>query len=932
MSGRTQLPSGLVTFMFTDIEGSTRLARMLGAGYHPVLDDHRKLLRRALSDKDGTELFTEGDSFFVAFSSAAAALQACVDGQRALAAHPWPTPEARPRVRMGLHTGHAVPVDGEYASAEVHRAARVAAAAHGGQVLCSAATAGYADPLPPDAELVDLGPHQLRGFDDQERLYQIVAPGLDRSFPRPRTPRAAPHNLPAQLTSFVGRRAERQELTELLDRHRLVTVVGAGGAGKTRLALQVAADLVDVYPDGVCFVDVAAVADEAEVAAAVATAVGLRPEPGRPIAVTLADHLARRRVLLVLDTCDTHPAGAAGLVVGLLGGGAGVRVLATGREPLAVHGELVWRIPPLSIGSASSRWQPAQSADHGDAVALLRERAAAARGGRPCAPEELTDLHRVASRLDGLPLAIELAAARLRLLSAGQLADRLDDVLGTLDPAGDRPAGSRRDAVDRSAGEPGRTAGQDCPHLPTSVHAAARHASLQASVAWSYRTLGPRASRLLRRLAVFAGPVQLPAVEWCAQDDALELLAVLVDKSLLQVVQHRDGSRYRLADPVRGYAVRRLGEAGEEAAARDRHVDWALHALHESRFDADGRPRTLSVRGLDRISGELSAAVRWSATGGAARHGLRLADGLDPWWQEQGRSAEARRCLDRLYGRIAETGERIDEADLASAYLVHAGHAADPGERARFLDRAEAAARRIGDPYLLVRALAGRGVPMLQAGRPVEAERHYRDVVERADRLGAPAAALPAVLGLAGVLWRRGALDEAADLLGGARPVEASHPQVRGRRTVDMMLGMVALRRGDLIAAHDHLVVALRSRIRHGFRGAARDSVRAMAVRCAIGGDPATAALLFGAAGGDSASEARAGAADEYGRNGVFGGFWATQQAALRAAVGDGAFDAAYANGARLDLDQAASVALAVEHPDLAADSTRFVTDARTLS
>jgi predicted ATPase/class 3 adenylate cyclase len=930
--------------MFTDIEGSTRLARMLGAGYHPVLDDHRKLLRRTLSDKDGAELFTEGDSFFVAFSSAAAAMQACVDGQRALAAHPWPTPEARPRVRMGLHTGHAIPVAGEYASAEVHRAARVAAAAHGGQVLCSAATAGYADPLPPDAELVDLGPHLLRGFDEPERLFQILAPGLDRSFPRPRTPRAAPHNLPAQLTSFVGRRAERQELTGLLDRHRLVTVVGAGGAGKTRLALQVAADVVNAYPDGVWFVDLAAVADEVEVIGAVATAVGVRPEPGRPIGATLADHVARRRMLLVLDTCDTHPARAAGLVVRLLGGGAEVRVLATGREPLAVHGELVWRIPPLSMAPASTGRQPAQWANSGDAVALLRERAAAARGGRPCAPEELADLHRVVSRLDGLPLAIELAAARLRLLSAGQLADRLDDVLGALDPAGDPPAAPHGDAdrstaahhdpADRPAGPRGRAAGQGRAHRLAALHAATRHASLQASVAWSYRTLGPRVARLLRRLAVFAEPVELPAVEWCARDDALELLAVLVDKSLVHVEQHRDASRYRLADPVRGYAVRRLGEAGEETAARDRHVDWALHALHDSRFDADGRPRTLSVRSLDRISAELSAAVRWAATGGAARQGLLLADGLDPWWHEQGRSAEARRCLDRLYRRMAETGEQIDGAVLGSAYLAHAGHAADPDERVRLLDRAEAAARRSDDPYLMVRALAGRGGPLLQAGRPAEAERHYRDVVERADRLGAPAAALPAVLGLAELLWRRGALDEAADLLGAARPVEAAHPQVRGRRTVDMMLGMVALRRGDLIAAHDHLVVALRSRIRYGFRGAARDSVRAIAVRCAIGGDPATAALLFGAAEGDGTGRARAGggAAAERGGNGVFGGFWATQQAALRAAVGDGGFDAAYANGARLDLDQAASVALAVEHPDLAADSTRFVTEARTLS
>ena len=927
MSGRTQLPSGLVTFLFTDIEGSTRLARMLGAGYHPVLDDHRKLLRRTLSDKDGTELFTEGDSFFVAFSSAAAAVAACVDAQRALAAHHWPTPQARPRVRMGLHTGHATPVAGEYASAEVHRAARVAAAAHGGQVLCSAATARYADPLPADAELVDLGPHLLRGFDDQERLYQIVAPGLDRAFPRPRTPRAASHNLPAHLTSFVGRRAERQEITELLEQHRLVTVAGAGGAGKTRLALQVAADVVDAYPDGVWFVDVAAIADEAEVVAAVVTTLGLRPEPGRPIVATLSEYVARRSMLLVLDTCDTHLAGAAGLVVRLLAGGAGVRVLATSREPLAVHGELLWRIPPMSVGTASPRRQPPQWADHGDAVALLRERAAAARGGRPCGPDELADLHRVVARLDGLPLAIELAAARLRLLSAGQLADRLEDVLGTLDPAGDPPAGPHRDAADISSGTPDGHVGQGRPHLLAALHASARHASLQATVGWSYRTLGPRASRLLRALAVFAGTVDLAAVEFSGGDDVIEPLSVLVDKSLLAVEPHQDGPRYRMPAPVRGYAVRRLGEAGEEAAARDRHVDWCLEVLRRTRVDDEGRARTLSVRALDRVADELLAGVRWCATNGAARRGLRLADGLGPWWRERGRSAEARTWLHRLYERLTASGDLVDDADLASAYLVHADHAADAEQRVGFLARAEAAARRADDAGLLVRALAGRSLAVLASGRLVEAERSCRDVVERADRVREPVPAFPAVIGLAELLWRRGALDEAAELLAGARPVEAARAEDRGRRAVDMMLGMVALRRGDLVAAHDHLVVALRSRMRYGFFTPAADTVSALAVRCAMGGDAPTAALLFGAAESRMGTEAelRPGV-------GIFGGFWATQQASLRTAMGDAAFDTAYAGGARLTLEQAAAVALAVEHPDLAAGSTRFGADARTLS
>jgi predicted ATPase/class 3 adenylate cyclase len=939
VSGRTKLPSGLVTFMFTDIEGSTRLARMLGTGYHPVLGAHRALLRRTMHDFNGTELFTEGDSFFVAFSSAAAGLAACLDAQRALAAHAWPTPDARPRVRMGLHTGYATPVGREYASAEVHRAARIASAAHGGQVLCSAATARHADALPPDAELLDLGAHLLRGFDDRERLYQLVAPGLDRAFPRPRTPRASPHNLPAQLTSFVGRRAERRELTGLVDQHRLVTVVGMGGSGKTRLAVQVAADLVDTYPDGVWFVDATSVADPADLPIAVAQALGLRPEPGRTVLATLIDYVADRRMLLVIDTCDACPPAAADLVVRLLTGGGGVRVLATSREPLGVHGELVWRVPPLAVA-------PRTGEGPGDAVALLLDRAVAARGGRACTADERADLERIVARLDGLPLAIELAAARLRLLSATQLADRLDDVLGTLD-AGHYPTSSDTTGPSSAIGPVEDTrreehAGRRDPatraQLLAALHAtarhaaaggaAARHASLQATVGWSYRTLGPRPAQMLRRLAVFAGPVDLPTIEWWTECDALASLSVLVDKSLLQVVAHHDGPRYRLAGPVQAYAARRLVESGEEATARDRHVDWCLEALRRTRIDTGGRPRTLSIRALDAVADEMLAAVRWCATDGGARRGLRLADGLGPWWQERGRSAEARTWFHRLYGRLTESGERVDDAELASAYLAHAEHAADADERVRFLHRAEAAAHRADDPGLLIRAVTGRSLSLLESGRLVEAERTCRDVVDQAERLRMPAAALPAVIGLAKLLWRRGALDEAAEVLGAARPAEAGRPQDRGRRTVDMVLGMVALRRGDLVAAHDHLVVALRSRMRYGFYGPAAETVNAMAVRCAVGGDPGTAALLFGAADPTRADLKR----PDQRKAGLYAGFWAGQQGSVRAALGDAAFDAAYADGARLTLEQAAAVALAVEHPDLAAGSTRFVADARTLS
>jgi predicted ATPase/class 3 adenylate cyclase len=914
VSGRTELPGGLVTFMFTDIEGSTRLARMLGDGYGSVLNAHRAVVRAALRNHAGVELFTEGDSFFVAFRDAFSAVAASVSAQRALAAYPWPGADAEPRVRMGLHTGWAIPVAGEYASTEVHRAARVASAAHGGQILCSEATAlavatwapgrrpaahhATAEPATAKAgrvvavrgekaavgvsvvpggktqdvggqgfeagelsasavDLLDLGAFRLRGFDDTERLFQLVAPGLERAFPRPRTPEAPVHNLPAPVTPFVGRSVELSELLGLVGRHRLVTVAGAGGSGKTRLALAVAGELLSAYPDGVWAVDFA----EGRPEAALAGAMGVRAEPGRPLVDTIVERCGDDRVLVVVDTCEARSVEAKRLVQALLAGCRRLDVLATSRVPLGVPGELVWRLPQL---------RPS------DAYTLLGARATAARGGRAAPEAEAADLARVASMLDGSPLAIELAANRLRFLSPAQLAARLDDPIAALDAGNDWSLG--------------------------------RHSSLTGNLDWSYRGLSDQAAGLLRRLAVFAGPVELGTVEWSG-DGAFGALSELAERSLVDVVA---GPRYRISELVRAYAARRLVAAGEEPAARDRHVAWSLHTLDGVAVDTDGQPRTVSLAELAPYVREWQAALRWSATGGSVRAGLRLARALDPWWREHGGARDGRDLLFRLYGRV--DGEQIAPTELASTYLVHAGLADGRAERVRFLSRAEGIAREVEDPALLVRALAGRRVELVEAGRLREAEQVCREVIAQAERTGVPAAALPALIALAEMLWRRDALDEASELLGGARQLEAGRPEDRGRRTVDWLLGMVALRRRDLVAAHDHLIVALRSRLRHGFRGAAADAVAAIAVRCAVGDDLRTATVLFGAA--ESVRGVR--------RAPQFSAFWSEQQAGLRRMLGDQAFDAAYADGAGLGFTKAVTMALAVEHPDLEYGSVRF--------
>jgi predicted ATPase len=611
-----------------------------------------------------------GDAFSVAFPSPAGAVRAAARAQQDLNAEPWG--DAPIRVRMGIHTGEAEAVEGHYRGyLALSSVQRIMSAGHGGQVLLSPSTFELAqEGLPDGVTTRDLGTHRLKDLQRPQQLFQLVLPNLPSDFPALRTLDLRPHNLPIQLTSFVGRDRELREITDLLHQARLVTLTGVGGSGKTRLALQVGAEMLQEFPDGVWLVELAPLADPDRVPEAVAAALSVHEAPGHPLLELLRDFLRTKHLLILLDNCEHLIEACAHVADDLLRAGAGVRILATSREALAIAGESAFQLQSLSLPASAA--PSAAEAAPAEAVRLFCERASAARPGFALDDQNASSIVRICQRLDGIPLALELAAPLVRGLGPEQIAARLDDRFRLL-------TGGSRTALPRQR-------------------------TLQAAIDWSYKLLSDQERLLLRRLAAFSGGWRLEAAESVCGTDALDRRQILdlqlrlIEKSLVISDVTAKRPRYQMLETIRQYAQERLDESGETEGIRRRHatyfVEWAEGMAIELRA---GPTQLQRFEELKPESGNIEAALAWSLEGGDAELGLRLGGTIFYYWWRGGHWREWERWMHLAEGRLGGASEVTRAAALVALCGANYYVTRDPERARQQAEEALSIFRRLGN-------------------------------------------------------------------------------------------------------------------------------------------------------------------------------------------------------------------------------------------
>ena len=629
------LPRGIITFLFTDIEGSTQLLQDIGHRYSSVLDDHHRLMREALVSHNGIEVSTEGDAFFVAFTSPADAIMAAGAAQRAFTRYAHQE-GLDLRIRMGLHTGEGKIVGDNYGGIDVHRAARISSAAHGEQVLVSEATRALAEPLlGEDTRLKDLGEHRLKNLERPEHLYQLCIDGLRTDFPPIRSLGSRPNNLPVVLTTFVSRDREAAEIRTLQEKSRLVTLTGPGGTGKTRLSLQIASDALGDFDDGVFVVWLAAVGDPDLVPSTIGEALGLREQGLRPMADIVKSYLSGKRMFLVLDNFE-QVISAAPFVAELLTASPLLKVIVTSRAALRISGEQEYPVPPMSLPNPD-RLPSLEALRGSEAVALFSQRARSVKPDFEITERNAGVISEICLRLDGLPLAIELAAARVRLLSAEQILEKLRGGLAVL-------SGGARD-------------------LP------ARQQTLRNAIAWSYDLLDDSIQAFFRRLSVFVGSWTFESADAiCNPDgelqiDTLEGLDTLTEVNLIRLLESDDGkTRFRMLQTIREFALEAFRATDDFEQVTRRHAQFVLDFVDEygPRLTAEAE----AIRAMELEHDNMRAALRWTIDNSEAEQGLREGAGLWRFWMLRSHLAEGRKWLTEL---LALPG--------AAALTTHRAHA-----------------------------------------------------------------------------------------------------------------------------------------------------------------------------------------------------------------------------------------------------------------
>lgn len=765
-----RLPSGTVTFLFTDIEGSTKLLQQLGDEYSSLLADHDQLLREIYDRYHGSVRGTEGDSFFVAFSSAMDAIQAVIQAQKVLAAHRW-TNGVSVRVRMGLHTGEPQISELGYVGIDVHRAARIAAAAHGGQVLLSQTTRDLvAGELPDGVTLRDLGEHRLKDLREPKRLYQLIMHELPADFPPIKSLDALLNNLPHQMTSFIGRQAELAELKRLLNEKRLLTLTGPGGSGKTRLALQAATEMVDQFRNGVFFVALAPLTDANLVASTIAQPLGIKETAGRSIADSLQEYLRSKSLLLILDNFE-QVIGAASLVAQLLTACRELKIIITSREALRIGGEHEYPVPPLPLPDLA-QVESFESISQSTAVELFIQRAKAVKPDFQLTRESIPAVAEICHRLDGLPLAIELAAARIKMFPPRAMLDRLQNRLEFL-------SGGGRD-------------------LP------ARQQTLRNAIVWSYDLLNEHEQRLFRRVAVFTGGCMLDAVEALAENplDRVSIvgeLGSLLDKSLLRQIDDPHGEpRFVMLELLREFGLEQLKSSGEHDQIRLWHAKFFLSLAEQAESKLESAEQLEWVNRMEQEHANLRAALQWTMRREeAAEICLRLASTLGLFWEVRGYFSEGRERLSAVLNTGASQEQTLARAQLLARAAELAYRQSDYPATISFAEESLEISRMIGDRRGAASALIKLGNAVTEAGDYQAASGYLEEALEIWRALDDRHGTARVLISLGWAALRSGDYPLAESRLEEALSISRELGDTRSIGFELSGLGEVALRQGD---------------------------------------------------------------------------------------------------------------------------------------